>query len=77
MGLVLDAEAAEVLAAYEERLRAKELRAREVAALRRGEDLAGLTAQEAYPDEFAAEEREDAARRKAKMQARVQRTPTT
>lgn len=91
VGLVLDERATQVLAAHEERQRAKERRSREAAALRRGEDvgasdaalpaaenLLGLTAQEAYPDNFTAEERDDAARRKAKKLARDQRpTPTS
>ncbi|MDP9438020.1 MAG: hypothetical protein M3P49_04655 [Actinomycetota bacterium] len=90
VGLVLDARAAEVLAAHEKRQLAREQRAWEAAALRRGENteasdtpileagnLAGLTAQEAYLDEFTAEERADAARRKTKKLARDQRAAPT
>lgn len=77
VGPVLDVRAADVLAAHEERQLAREQRTREVAAIRSGEDLAGLTAQEAYPDEFSEAEREDAARRKAKKLARDQRPAPT
>ncbi len=72
VGRVLDARSAEVLAAHEERRRAKEARAREAAALARGEDpevqsrssdgldaeaLVGLTPQEVYPEAFSSAER--------------------
>ncbi|MDP9440246.1 MAG: hypothetical protein M3P49_16140, partial [Actinomycetota bacterium] len=87
VGLALDAEAARVLAAHDERQQEKVRRAREAEAIRRGEDAAravetrgrdageliGLTPQEVYPEAFSAEERLDAKRRKERKLAQDRR----
>ncbi len=71
VGRGLDTRAAEVLAAHEERRRAKEMRKREAAFIRRGVDAAdpdeprvrsvgeleGLTPREVYPEVFSSAER--------------------